>query len=313
MVTKFDIQSGLNKPHSGDNPALDKLIRGSIKRKARTSPAPSSCLTHPWNESLFFLNKSQLYKALNDEDKIAILTACNNFILSESYFIEKAGLGYCAKMILLGDSTEIRQMYGLIASDESVHLQWLSPFVPQNLRTAPQGKFIYAVSSMIEQCDLNTLFYLVQTILEGWGVSYYKTLAATCQREDLKAVLSNIVKDEAIHHQTGLALFSLDNTSPTTQKQLIEGMQTYCEILKVGAQNIVQCVENVVGELSTGELIKLFRDLQTELSGKFKLGVLKSIMTQPAMLPFIQQLEDKGYFKPYSAEKCADIYIEQRN
>ena len=312
MTNLLSIQNSLQLPHSGENKALDKVIRASLKRKGRIGLTAVEHEILPWNADLFFLDESSLFKRLDTQKQHAILTECNDFILSESYFIEKAGLAYCAKMILAGETTEIRQMYGLIASDESVHLQWLSPFVKEFLRITPQGRFIYLITKMIDECDANTLYYLVQTILEGWGIFYYKTLATACQREDLQSVFFNIVKDEAIHHKTGVALFDPKKLNDHAERKIIDGIKAYIDALRVGTQDIVSCVEKHTGELSLTELISLFEDLQTEITSTIKLNVLKEIMHQPGIEHFIDNLEEKRYFSPYSAKSCAEIYIQQR-
>ena len=47
-----------------------------------------------------------------------ILQLCNLEILEEAYFIEKAGVGYMGKMILLAETTEERMLYGLFAAHD---------------------------------------------------------------------------------------------------------------------------------------------------------------------------------------------------
>jgi len=304
------IEKSLTLPHTGENKPLHKMIRGSLTRKKRNILPPETHL--PWPETLFLLNRSTLFKKLPSETQAAILKTCNEFILTESYFIEKAGLAYCAKMILLGETTEIRQMYGLIASDEATHLEWLIPHISPTLRTAPQGQFISLISHMIEESDTNVLYFLIQTILEGWGIYYYKTLAATCQNEDLKKALLNIVKDEAIHYKTGIALFDPQKINTITAIQIEEGMKAYADSLRVGSQNIVSCIEKVVGTLTRAELITLFEDLQTETMARIKLTLLKNIMNQPFMGSFVDHLKEKGYLKPYDAKACATIYLANK-
>ncbi len=308
------LENSLYLPHTNENAALEKIIRGSIRRKGLTGVIEENPATLiPWSASFFFLDKSRLFNKSSLETQHKILQACNAFNLSELYFIEKAGLAYCAKMILLGETTEIRQIYSLIASDEAVHVQWLSPFVDVSLRTAPQGKLLHLISQAIEQCNANLLYYLVQTILEGWALTYYKTLSVTCQDAALKSTLLNIVKDEALHHKTGIALFDPQKLTAQDEIRLYEKMQAYANILRSGADNIVNCFEKVLGPLSLSELDELFEDLQTELTSLMKLSLLKHLMNQPSMEKFICRLEDGQYFTPYSAKQCAAIYYQERN
>jgi hypothetical protein len=305
----ISIVNSLFLPHQEDNTLLDKTIKGSLRRKGRLIEAPIyDSLTLAWPASLYTLHQSKLYASLNEATQQQIVRACNNFVLTESYFIEKAGLAYCAKMISLGETTEIRQMYGLIASDEAVHLSWLAPYLTHSQRVNPQGKFIQHISGMIEQCDANTLYFLIQTVLEGWGIAYYKTLGKACQWPSLQETLLNIVKDEAIHHNTGVALFDPRRLTKQHEVDILDGMKRYCDILRVGAQNIVACIEQYTGPLSLEALTALFSALEAEHSALVKLKVLTNIMRQPVTEKWLDELEADGYLKPYSPEECAKVY-----
>lgn len=306
------IKNSLALPHQGENESLNKIIRGSIRRKGLTATPTCIPLVPAWDASFFLLDKCELFNTAHIELQTQILASCSNFILSESYFIEKAGMAYCAKMILLGESTEIRQMYGLIASDEAVHLQWLTPYVPESLRTTPQGNFISFVTQMIDECDVNTLYYLVQTVLEGWGIAYYKTLSAYCQLPCLKNTLKNIVKDEALHHKTGVALFDPNKMDSHSQNLLVDGIKKYADILRMGPLDIVNCIELNQGELSHTQLTKIFENLQTQQTSAIKLDVLKSIMNQPFIEKTLKQLEDLNFFMPYTPLECAKYYRQQK-
>lgn len=301
------VSSSVSLPHDESNETLSRLLRGSIKRKGRTGELPDSSLI-AWGPELFMLQRSKLYRQLSSSQQIDILRACNEFILSESYFIEKAGLGYCAKMLLAAETTEARQIYGLMASDESVHLSWLSPYIPHSIRTAPQGQFLSLVLQLIEEYDTNTLYYLVQTILEGWGVSYYKVLATSCQLKNLKKNFLAIVRDEALHHRVGTTLFDPSQLNDAGRQDILAGMKSYAEVLRLGAQNIVHCFEKVLGPLNHETLCTLFSDLKTEFSAKVKLSVLKKIMFHPALIPELERLEAEGFFLPCSSNDCAKRY-----
>lgn len=313
IAMSISIVNSLYLPHEGTNSLLDKTIKGSLRRKGRLGESLHYDEQQlAWPVALFTLHQSALYQSLNQELQNNIAKTCNDFVLTESYFIEKAGLAYCAKMITLGETTEIRQMYGLIASDEAVHLSWLAPYLTHEQRVSPQGKFIQHISSMIEACDANTLYFLIQTVLEGWGITYYKTLGKTCQWDSLRKTLLDIVKDEAIHHNTGVALFDPKRLTPQGHALIFDGMKRYADILRVGAHNIVACCEQHLGELSLQELTELFGALEAEQSSAIKLNILKSIMCQPVTEATLTTLEEQGYFTPYSPAECAKIYQEQR-
>ncbi|MBS0288412.1 MAG: ferritin-like domain-containing protein [Proteobacteria bacterium] len=305
----WDLEQTLSLSHLGDNQSVNKIIHASLRRKKAIGLDVDP--TYPaWEEDFFLLNQSKLFQSLPIEKKNAILKRCNDFILCNSYFIEKAGLAYCAKMILLGKSTEIRQIYGLIASDESMHLAWLTPYIDVNLRASPQGQFIRYISTLIEECSMNTLYYLIQTILEGWGIFYYKTLSKACKNSVLQQTFLNIVKDEALHHQTGVTLFDSNSLSLQDKKLIIQGILGYIDILRAGPQDIVHCIQTELGILTQQERQQLFEDLQTQATSTAKLNIFKQLLSHPFIKAQVSELENQNAFLPYTPDECAKRYCE---
>lgn len=305
------VESDLNLPHQQQNANLNKLIKVSLRKKHALFEE-SLAAEHCWHAEQFLLNKSKFYKKTSSTIQSDILTACNEMLMSDFYFLEKSGLAYCAKMILLAETTEIRQLYGLIAADEAIHLSWFTPYVKEERRINPQGKLLPVLGKIIEDCDANTLYYLVQTLIEGWGFVTYKALVATCQDPTLKIILKKVLRDEALHHKVGPTLFSLAKINTATNQFIYEKMQAYTEVLRVGPQTIVQCIEQVVGELDLATLEKLFSDLKTEFISNIKLKLFSRLMSQPGMEHHVVRLKEQGYLTPYSAANCAKIYRQTR-
>ncbi|HRE32346.1 MAG TPA: hypothetical protein PLD88_10265, partial [Candidatus Berkiella sp.] len=113
------------------------------------------------------------------------------------------------------------------------------------------------------------------------------------------------------HHNTGVALFSPERLTKQSEFAIYDGMKSYLDILRVGAQNIVACCEQQLGPLSFDSLVALFTAIETERSSAIKLHILKNIMLQPVTAKWLDQLEMEGYFEPYSPAECAKIYREQ--
>lgn len=307
------IESDLNLPHQQSNPRLSKLIRGSIKRKNQlpeTDPAPCSIF---WDATQFCLHRSSLYSKLSSEAQGRILQQCNDLLMSDFYYLEKSGLAYCAKMILLAQTTEVRQIYALIACDEATHLEWFTPYVPVSLRTHPQSKLMHVLCKIIDECDANSLYYLVQTIIEGWGVSVYAALAKPCLSEPFKNLLLKILQDEMIHHKTGEALFDPRQVDKNASHLILDRLFAYAEVLRVGPQLVVQSIEQECGELDKNTLETLFSDLRTEAVSTVKLSLLKTLMAQPGMERYITDLEQDNAFKAYTPADCAKIYVQMRH
>jgi hypothetical protein len=165
----------------------------------------------------------------------------------------------------------------------------------------------------MEETDLSILYYLVQTVLEGWGLAYYQTLAAYCQEPLLKTRLLDIMKDEAIHHKTGIALLQTSALAYHHRKKIKEGIKQYTEILRGSHYAVVRCIENQVGELSLKHLRNLFEALDSQFASIAKLEILKKIMRHPVIDPWLSELEAEGFFTAYSPEKAAQCYRKCRD
>ena len=302
----------LNLTHTQDNEILNKLIKGSIRRKNKLFTHTDATI-HFWKAEQFLLHRSSLYNRLSEEQQHNILKNCNDMLMSDFYFLEKCGLAYCARMLLLGETTEIRQLYGLMASDEAMHLEWFTPFIPTEVRALPPvGKLPPVLGKIMQDCDANTLYYLVQIIVEGWSFFTYRLLAESCQSPLLKQILKNILRDEALHHKAGPALFDVRKINTTTGKFIYDKMQAYAEVLRTGPQLVIKSFEKELGELSKQDLEELFKDLETELTSMMQLQLMKNLMTIPGMESYVQRLQEDKVDVPYDAATCTKIYQQAR-
>ena len=136
-----------------------------------------------------------------------ILVACARDLLTEAYYIEKLGLGFTAKMALLSETTEERMLYCLFAGDEAAHLHAIAAYVGDGAAaSAPDDPFLALLTEAIAAGDKPGLTYVVQVVLEGWGIAHYQSIARDCRDGDLRRTLLRLARDEALHHGSGVAL-----------------------------------------------------------------------------------------------------------
>ena len=67
------------------------------------------------------------------------------------------------------------------------------------------------LASLIEEGDRESLVFIIQVILEGWGLTHYRSLAQGCQSEDFTEVLK--------------ALFEM--------KPVTMGVESFCAVTEV--------------------------------------------------------------------------------
>lgn len=314
-MSRFDrvpVHIGLVEPHctAAESP-LAKLLEGRLKALGKTQPLPQQGVYDFWPASFYNLDRVGLYNDASADQKRKILCRCARGLLHEAYFIEKSGLSYCAKMILLAETTDVKQAYSHIAADEATHLQWITPYIPEEERGRPSGAFLEFLGGLVEQCDANTLAYLVQVILEGWGLHHYSRLAKGCLDSNLQNLLRHIYRDEAMHHRAGEIVFDGRLVSSSDEKLIANALRTYTEFVRVGPQEIVTAVEQVLGGLSSQQKLTVFTELQCERTSAKKLNILRDLMSVPAMESQIASLEEMNCFTPYSPEACVALHARE--
>lgn len=310
-MNNVEVQNRLTAPHAGKASPLYPLISGKTRLAQSLDPGFQGA-DSLWRAEWWRLDASRTFCALEPELQRASLKACNRTILNEAYFIEKSGLAYTAKMVLLAESTDIAQLYALIGADEARHLAWLEPYVADEDKTRPYGQFLAFLSQLIEQAPPRLLVYLVQIILEGWGLDHYKRLANGCQNPHLTEAFLNILKDEALHYKSGSLLFKPAELNPKDWELIRNALKTYAGMVRVGRWAVIEAMDQALGSLSVQEVEDVLIALKHSEECFRKLQLLKTLMRQPGVEALVDELETEGYFLPLSPQEAAEAYVNSR-
>jgi hypothetical protein len=301
-MTHIPIQNKLSATHLGKHSALSRLITGKSKLPGSAESHPMVELGELWPTAWWGLNHSQVFQQLDACQQQEVLAACNRTLLNEAYFIEKSGLAY----------TDTAQLYALIGADEARHLAWLEPYIAEEDKTQPCSSFLAFLSELIEEAPPRLLVYLVQIILEGWGLDHYRRLATGCQSPRLTQVLAQILKDEALHHHSGKVLFSPSCLEPDDWNQIRKALIRYTDLVRVGPLSAVESMESVTGSLPAPDVEEVIRALRHPAESLRKLSLLKELMRQPGLESLVDELESAGHFAPLPLEEAAAVYLVQR-
>lgn len=301
--SKGIIEEIINTPHSGDEKA-NQLINKYLSKHQRTQSF-ESLTTPPWDAKFFGLHQSSLFNQIKEEQQQAILFKISQFLLLESYGIEKIGINYCGKLANIAPTMQERQMFAFIGADEATHLQWLLPYIPEEMRTNYISPFLGYMDEVIVYNTANVLYYLVQILLEGWSIQHYKALYQGCQDEPLKQIIKDTLKDESNHHHTGKTFFSAAQFSDQDKAFVMERLKGYCDVLRIGPFQVVKAFDEVLGGLSVKDKTTLLDELKTLELSKLKMQMFKRLLVQPGLETMIQDLEDQGFLTPISLEECA--------
>ena len=174
----IQIDTNLKSPDLRSGHDLYAVLSSALRARAAFERENGDESPAFWPAGHFNLDQVTIFRGASEEEKVMILEACGRDILEEAYAIEKCGMYFASKMSLLADSTQERMLYSLFASDEAVHFNWISNYVSADrVQQATRNPFIKLLDSVLQNEDKLALTYIVQVILEGWGISHYHALS----------------------------------------------------------------------------------------------------------------------------------------
>ncbi|HEY9858845.1 MAG TPA: hypothetical protein V6D16_05015, partial [Candidatus Obscuribacterales bacterium] len=300
-----------------------------LYREVRQLPQPY------WDATHFSLERVAIFQDASEAEQQAIAQIASQGLLAEAYLVEKAGMGYMAKMLLLAETLEERMLYSLFAAEEAAHLAQIrkffdgppSPpilggtksdlFSPQHIAlagipergdggaekepTSTDDPFLRFLSDLLETEDKAILLFIIQVVLEGWGLSHYRTLAKGCRHLELGQLFEQFLQAEARHHGSGLILFNQISLSKPSQSAIVEALTLFLRMVQVGPQRVLSAIAQVKGDLSRSQQIQVLQELETEIQSGARLSYLRSLMQKTTAHAIVQELEEQGSFQPFPA------------
>jgi hypothetical protein len=297
----IEVKDLLEIDWSGDDRRLLSIIRSALGSNDISPPQGPI-----WRAEFFGLNQCELFKQSSLFEKNEILMACSKNLLTEAYAIEKVGMGYAAKMSLLALSLEERVLYSIFSFDEASHFHAVSAYLERTPTELSSNPFLKMLSQLIEGEDKQVLVFVIQIILEGWGLSHYRLMHDACTDSGFKVILKKILKDEAKHHASGLTLIQRSDLSQSQIKRIAEILSLMLGMIQSGPRSVVDIVEKIKGGLSTHERIKLFEELRCDQQSQLKLDLLRSLIPSE-LSKLTDTLERQNSFKAFSAVQCATL------
>jgi hypothetical protein len=290
------IERTLDTPHLPEGHPLFQVLDATYAAKgieARRDTRAKIC----WGADRFGLQKSEFFTRLDPENQNAVLLRLTELNLSLSYFIEKSGHHYASKMILASETCEEKSLYAIFASEEATHLRlfmnemWFTPTVKTHYHP-----MLPALSEAIEWGSRDTLVFVVQVLLEGFGIAHYSALKETCIDASLKASLQLILKDEARHHGAGLILAKAKPPTAETSEQIFELSRKFIRSLET-AHLIAGAFSATGNPLSRGETKALFEHIGFGATLGQRMQRLREMFHKANYAELFVRLENDGVFQ----------------
>jgi hypothetical protein len=297
------INAGLDFPHPEDG-RLQKLVAGRVRRHARINP-PSAApdFAALFADGFFGLEKAAAFRAADGATQDIVRAACAGSVLEEAYFIEKSGLAYCARMLLLAEETGTRQAFALMGADEAAHLAWVTPYVPEAQRTKAAHPFLQLIAELIETAPACVLVYVLQAILEGWGLQHYRELAAAARDPGLGRIFRTILKDEGMHVRLGAALHDPRRFSDAERALTLEALAQFLGLVRCGPL----AVTAVLAQATAADPAALHEALDGEAEAARKLDLLRELMKLEGMDWAGAAMAENGLFTPIPAREAVRL------
>ena len=299
------MRAGLNLPHLAKEDPLHRLL-------APVYGAASTSLTREeremrfalWPAQFHCLTQVQIFQSASIAQQQGILHAIHVALLQEAYFIEKLGMAFGAKMLLLSESTEERLLYSSLIADESQHLTSVGQFLESSEKQNSQNPFHRLLAEIIDYSDRPTLLFVIQVLLEGWGLTHYKSLSSHCVHPHLQTIFNEILIDEARHHGSGRVLLKQQQLEAQSIEHCKLALFELFQMVRQGPQMIVQAIENELGELTPSDKRIVFEELNSFTQTQQKLDTLKNLVAVEETHQLLRWCEENHLFQPLPAKDC---------
>ncbi|EKV02114.1 hypothetical protein Lepto7375DRAFT_4317 [Leptolyngbya sp. PCC 7375] len=296
--------SGFDLPTLTANNKINRILTAALGERETINVSSASSIY--WQPKYFDLDRVSIFQESADLEQQHILHQLNRGLLQESLSIEQAGVGYMAKMVLLADSIQERMLYSLFAADETMHLAQLQPYAPLEIAsTELNDPFLQLLSDIVESSDKTVLLFVLQVVLEGWGLTHYRSLARGCTDKPLRNLFQSFLQAESRHHGTGVTLLNQAEISGNSKAAIVDCLATFLQMVRVGPQRVVAAIATTKGHLSRPQRIQILQQLDTVSHSHQRLQLLKNLMASTSH-DIVSQLADQDLFTPLNAEEAAN-------
>lgn len=264
-----------------------------------------------WDDEFFHLKNSSIWKTISEDKRNTVLVKLSQKILQEAYFIESAGMAYAGKMNLAAKSKEERAFFCFVAEEEAKHLRMVESLAIFNTSLETIPSFALLIGEIIQEATKPSHLLLIQILLEGWGLNYYKSLAKCAKDENVANAFKGILKDEIRHHSAGVILFATHKANAGLSDAEVSEFLGYLEriafMVKVGPYDACEEVFRFV-EAPTTEMVQTFlneTDAVLVTSGKMEL--LGQLLGKSLPDKVLATIKNREILKPMNLTEMTEV------
>ena len=278
-----------------------RAVLSAALQHAGAHKAPASVDGALWRADFFGLEQCTLFREADEATRARVLRHASQGLIREAWYIEKSGLTYAGKMALSATTTQERMLYNLFGADEAKHFHGVSQWIGDEGPGAPSA-FHELLAEVIQTASSPVLVFVIQVILEGWGLRHYRKMSEACVSQEFSRLLDDILFDETKHHGSGALLFSSRTLARDDRDTIIDVLERFLGMVRVGPAGVLSALEAGVGPLDRRERLRVLHELGAEAHAGQRLQFLRSLMKAEQAAPIVSALDARGAFNPLAPE-----------
>lgn len=267
-----------------------------------------------WDDEFFHLNKSQVWNDLSADDKNTVLVILSQKILQEAYFIESAGMAYAGKMNLAAKSKEEREFFCFVAEEEAKHLRMVESLANFNTSLDNIPSFALLIGEIIQEASKPSHLLLIQILLEGWGLNYYKSLQKSARDENVANAFKAILKDEIRHHSAGVLLFAAHKNNSGLKEEEVSEFLGFLEriafMVKVGPYSACEEVFRRSELKSKDALRKFLEETNSVVITSGKMELLGQLLGKSLPDNVLDLIKEKEILRAMDLNEMTEVLFQ---
>jgi rubrerythrin len=250
-----------------------------------------------WSAEALGFTRSAVFRQMSEVEQKRVLQVVSDMRIGTTSVIERAGIAYCAKMALLSRDQETRDAYMVMGHDEVRHFHELRRFRSSAMEMDPRSQpMIACLKDGIEKGGWATGVFVLQVLLEGFGIWFYSLLMETASTPELKQAFQSIIRDEASHHGLGCALLEQASPSAEERASIVELTGRFIAALN-DETAMIQCFGWARGRaLDASESEEVIEGMGMRRNAVERLARLRQLVERHDRWGVVKDLEARGVF-----------------
>jgi hypothetical protein len=162
------------------------------------------------------------------------------------------------------------------------------------------------LADVLTSDDRQALIFLLQAVLEGYGLFHYSHLMHGSNDTAFAAALGKILKDEGFHHASGVALLDESRMTASTKRFLHDVIAQLTAIIQQNSGPLT-VLERELGHLSAAQRQTVLDQLHYDHRMAARMEKTRGLICEHAPADLVQSLDENDMFKPMTSSQLVAL------